>query len=199
MLQGLGKAVDTLLQLWSGEGEPTLLAILQHVAKTGLFEIPDALQAHASGAIEQAAADGSDAEEPADRQTERDIAIQAYLDTPFSQIEPMAEYLAGRAHFDTHQGVKGLEFDRVMVIMDDQEARGFLFRYDDLFGGKPAGEKTVEATRRLFYVTASRAKESLALVAYSTQTDRVRSFVLNEGWFAPEEIVSKLDEHPEAV
>jgi len=195
LLQGVSKAVDGLLELWSGAAEPSLLSVLQHVATTRLFEIPDALQAHASGAIEQAAASSSDEQEQDDRQTERDIAIQTYLKTPFSQIEPMAQYLTGRAHFDTHQGVKGLEFDRVMVIMDDLEARGFLFRYDDLFGGKPSGDKAVEATRRLFYVTASRAKESLALVAYSAQADRVMSFVLNEGWFAPEEVVTGLVEH----
>ncbi|WP_225981557.1 3'-5' exonuclease [Paracidovorax avenae] len=101
----------------------------------------------------------------------------------------MMEYLSGNAHFDTHQGVKGLEFDRVMVIMDDAEARGFSFKYEDLFGGKAAGEKTVESTKRLFYVTASRAKESLALVAYSSAPDRVQNFVLHEEWFNADEVV----------
>ncbi|WP_342335280.1 hypothetical protein [Burkholderia pseudomallei] len=57
----------------------------------------------------------------------------------------------------------------------------------------------MEATKRLFYVTASRAKESLALVAYSAATERVRSFVLNEGWFTPAEIVSELVEHPASI
>jgi DNA helicase-2/ATP-dependent DNA helicase PcrA len=101
----------------------------------------------------------------------------------------MMEYLSGEAHFDTHQGVKGLEFDRVMVIMDDAEARGFQFKYEDLFGGKAAGEKTVESTKRLFYVTASRAKESLALVAYSSAPDRVQHFLLQEDWFTADEVV----------
>lgn len=199
LLQGVSKAVSGLLELWNGTEEPSLLAVLMYVAKTNLFEIPDVLQAHASGAIERAAADSSDEDEREDHQTERDIAIQTFLRTPFSQIDPMTEYLSGRAHFDTHQGVKGLEFDRVMVVMDDSEARGFMFKYDDLFGGKPAGDKTVEATKRLFYVTASRAKESLALVAYSAATERVRSFVLNEGWFTPAEIVSELVEHPASI
>ncbi|RQU05812.1 ATP-dependent helicase [Burkholderia cenocepacia] len=191
LLQGVSEAIGGLLELWNSTDEPSLLSVLLYVAKTNLFEIPDALQPHASGAIERAATDSSDEDEREDRQTERDIAIQTFLSTPFSQIEPMAEYLSGRAHFDTHQGVKGLEFDRVMVIMDDSEARGFMFKYDDLFGGKPLGDRTVEATKRLFYVTASRAKESLALVAYSATTERVKSFVLNEGWFAPTEIVSE--------
>lgn len=64
-----------------------------------------------------------------------------------------------------------------------------MFRYEDLFGGKAAGDRTVEATRRLFYVTASRAKESLALVAYSTSPARVRSFVLQQNWFDETEVI----------
>jgi DNA helicase-2/ATP-dependent DNA helicase PcrA len=108
-----------------------------------------------------------------------------------SQVEPLREYLAGRARFDTHQGVKGLEFDRVMVIMDDTEARGFMFKYEDLFGGKTEG-KVLEATRRLFYVTASRAKKSLALVAYSSNPARVKRFVLDQGWFSENEIIDEL-------
>lgn len=189
LLDGVNSAIEKLLDLWKGGADPTLLQVLQCVAKNELFDIPEALKAHASGMIEKAAADSSAEDEKVDRQTERDLAIQAFLTAPFSQIEPMAEYLSGNAHFDTHQGVKGLEFERVMVIMDDAEARGFLFKYEDLFGGKEAGDKTVESTKRLFYVTASRAKESLALVAYSSSPERVQSFVLGQGWFSQDEVV----------
>lgn len=155
-LQQVNASIDTLMALWKDGADPTLLQVLQSVAKSNLFEIPETLQANASGAIEEAEAGASEEDEQKDRQTNRAVAIQAFLSAPFSQIEPMAEYLSGKAHFDTHQGVKGLEFDRVMVIMDDKEARGFLFKYEDLFGGKAAGDKTVESTKRLFYVTASR-------------------------------------------
>ena len=186
--------VDGLLiqleRLWDDHGDPLLLHLLQFIAKCNLLELPEALVVHGSGEIDAAASATSATNESEDRQSERDLAIQAFLKAPFSQVEPMAEYLAGKAHFDTHQGVKGLEFDRVMVIMDDSEARGFLFKYEDLFGGKSAGDKTVEATKRLFYVTASRAKESLALVAYASVPERIREFVLDQGWFDPDEIVT---------
>lgn len=187
-LDAVNAAIDLFMALWDNGADPSLLRVLKCIAEHDLLEIPEALKAHASTAKEGAAS-ASEADEKADPQTERDLAIQAFLEAPISQIEPMAGYLSGNAHFDTHQGVKGLEFDRVMVIMDDSEARGFTFKYEDLFGGKPAGDKTVETTRRLFYVTASRAEESLALVAYSSSPDRVRSFAIQEGWFAEDEIV----------
>lgn len=175
------------MELWKDGANPTLLQVLRCVAEHNLLDIPESL--HGSSLEKSAEAVASDGDEREDRQTERELAIQSFLNAPFSQIGPMMEYLSGDAHFDTHQGVKGLEFDRVMVIMDDAEARGFLFKYEDLFGGKAAGEKIVESTKRLFYVTASRAKESLALVAYSSAPDRVQSFVLREEWFNADEVV----------
>jgi len=186
-LKQVNASIDVLVELWKDGADPTLLQVLRCVAEHNLLEIPESLQASASQESTEAAA--SDEDEREDRQTERALAIQSFLSAPFSQIGPMMEYLSGDAHFDTHQGVKGLEFDRVMVIMDDAEARGFLFKYEDLFGGKAAGEKTVESTKRLFYVTASRAKESLALVAYSSAPDRVQRFVLQEEWFNADEVV----------
>ena len=186
-LKQVNFSIDVLMELWKDRANPTLLQVLRCVAEHNLLEIPESLRA--SSSEESAEAVASDEDEREDRQTERALAIQSFLNAPFSQIGPMMEYLSGDAHFDTHQGVKGLEFDRVMVIMDDAEARGFSFKYEDLFGGKVAGEKTVESTKRLFYVTASRAKESLALVAYSSAPDRVQRFVLQEEWFNADEVV----------
>ncbi len=185
-------AVDGLYSLWENSADPTLLRVLRQVASSKLLEVPERL---AAWAVEEAGAqEGEDAndDQGEDEATRRRIeTIDRLLATGFSQIAPLREYLAGRARFDTHQGVKGLEFDRVMVIMDDSEARGFSFKYEDLFGGKIEG-RTLEATRRLFYVIASRAMKSLALVAYSSTPERVKRFVIDQGWFSEEEIIEDI-------
>ena len=188
-LDEVNASIDAFMGLWNDGADPSLLDVLKKAGEHDLFEVPDILRVYAYGFMDEANVGSSEEDEKADPQSERELAIQRFLEMRFSQIEPMAEYLEGQAHFDTHQGVKGLEFDRVMVIMDDVEARGFTFKYEDLFGGKAAGDRTVEATRRLFYVTASRAKESLALVAYSTSPARVRSFVLQQNWFDETEVI----------
>lgn len=180
--------IDSLMTLWADDADPTLLQVLRKVSQTNLFEIPDLLHASVSDAMQNAAPESAE-DEPEDRQSPRSLAIEAFLKAPFSQVAPLAAYVGGDAPFDTHQGVKGLEFDRVMVIMDDIEARGFLFKYEELFSGKPAGDKTVDATKRLFYVTCSRAKRSLALVAYTRDAQRIRNYVLKEGWFADDEVI----------
>ena len=121
------------------------------------------------------------------------------MDLPISMIRKYDDYVNQHTRFDTHQGVKGLEFERVMVIIDDSEAKGFMFSYDKLFGVKEltetdikhieAGEESsIDRTLRLFYVTCTRAKESLAIIMYTSDPNKVRNQAINKGWFAEQEI-----------
>jgi DNA helicase-2/ATP-dependent DNA helicase PcrA len=90
-----------------------------------------------------------------------------------------------------------------MVLMDDDDARGFLFGYDKLLGAKAPTAADIknaqdrkgtslDRTRRLFYVTCSRARSSLALVAYSPDPAAVRAHVVAKGWFAADEVLSEI-------
>lgn len=128
------------------------------------------------------------------------IAWVNVMDLPIDIIRKYDDYVNHRTRFDTHQGVKGLEFDRVLVIIDDSEAKGFMFSYDKLFGVKDLSdtdkknlndgkETSVERTQRLFYVTCTRAKKSLAVVMYTNNAEKVKSEVIDRGWFEDAEIV----------
>lgn len=171
--------VDALIRLLDGNPAVTFGEVLNNVAETGLFVIPEILKV---GLV----SDGSKVADEEER-TDRDKGIEAFLATPFGQVRAYTKYVEGKARFDTHQGVKGLEFPRVMVIMDDREARGFMFKYDKLFSGG-AEDNQSASTRRLLYVTCSRAERSLALVAYAENPESVRKQLLANGWFKPEEI-----------
>jgi DNA helicase-2/ATP-dependent DNA helicase PcrA len=173
--------VDALVGLLDGNPAVTFRDVVQNIAETGLFAIPDLFKVALAGADIEAV------DEEEEERTERDKGITAFLAAPFGQIRAYAKYVGGKARFDTHQGVKGLEFPRVMVIMDDREARGFLFKYEKLFGGGVEDNQTA-STRRLFYVTCSRAERSLALVAYAENPERVRNQLLANAWFKSEEI-----------
>lgn len=185
------RKVEEVMDLWADDRDPLLREVLDLVLKNELLSVPDIL---ANYGVDREYDNTSNIEEleleleSVSRREEKRQAISAFLEAPFSQIEHFATYFAGKARFDTHQGVKGREFDRVMVIIDDESAKGFQFKYESLFGGGVAGDKTVEATRRLFYVTCSRAMKSLAIVGYTTAVDRVRQYVLDEGWFDENEI-----------
>jgi DNA helicase II / ATP-dependent DNA helicase PcrA len=196
-------AVEGLMKLWDS-GEPTCGAILNNVAKSGLFLLPDSL-----GSLVNRGEEGANQEaENEDPEQAEVAALEAFLAAPFSEIASYARYVTDTAEFGTHQGVKGLEFDRVMVLMDDAEARGFMFGYEKFFGAKeltPADirnetdgrDSSITRTRRLFYVTCSRAKKSLALLVYSAAPSSVHRQVIADDWFDDREIVTSLAGHEE--
>lgn len=196
-LRTANAAVSALTALWA-DREPTIGDVLDAVAASGFFAIPEVLKPLVKLRANDNKAAMPEAEQ-ADPVSGEIAALLGFLDVPFSQVEHYRLYVSGQAPFDTHQGVKGLEFERVMVIMDDQEARGFMFGYDKIFGAKEPsptdlknaaeGKETgLDRTRRLLYVTCSRAERSLALVAYTDSPAAVKAQVLANGWFSEDEI-----------
>ncbi|ENM5760225.1 UvrD-helicase domain-containing protein [Vibrio mimicus] len=189
------RAVDSLHALWVGAYEPSLNSILKEVHRSGLFILPETLAVIAA----------REEEEYQVPESERDLnlTIDAWdnaLKAKFSEFKAYVQYISDESAFGTHQGIKGLEFPRVMVVLDDEEARGFLFSYDKLFGAKPLSETDlrnqregkdtgIDRTKRLFYVTCSRAEKSLAVIAYTDKPDEVARTALSQGWFDDEEII----------
>jgi DNA helicase-2/ATP-dependent DNA helicase PcrA len=209
-LHPIRAGVGALLALNAEDSATSFLAVLRCIAEHKLFEIPAALRPFvfdepASDVVESAPFDTNKqpgvqgaSEESPPTGTE---AWRAFLETSYNQIVPFAEYVTDRGPFRTHQGVKGLEFDRVLVILDDSDTRGFLFSYDKLFEAIPLSptdrkhltESTgggITHTRRLLYVICTRAKKSLALVAYTEDSDALIASALRNEWFIQEEIES---------
>lgn len=201
-------ACESLLALITDNPEVTAYEVLNSVARQGLFAVPDSLAPFVEsvggavvvkaveGGANQNEGEGDD--DVADAGTELGAWRKA-LEAPLYQVERYDVYVQGVSQFGTHQGVKGLEFPRVLVVINDEEARGFLFAYDKFFGTKAKSkadheneavgkETSLDRTRRLFYVTCSRAKKSLAVVYYSPDPNQALDAVLQLGWFRPGEV-----------
>ena len=193
-------SVEAVFSLWDDGADPVLVDVLKVIDHEGLFGIPDVFAPILSDA------DGQRKEVEsvlADAEDDRNPAVDAWreaLSVSFSQFKAYAEYISDRSPFGTHQGIKGLQFPRVMVILDDKEARGFMFSYEKLFEAKAltktdeknrleGRETSVERTRRLFYVTCSRAQHSLAVIVYTKEVDKVASYISRVGWFQDQEVV----------
>lgn len=197
-------ACDGLLALVDAVEKPTARTVLHYVAETNLFTIPEVLAPFSAADTVVMEGNVDAADEAGDQEEGVDIKSELggwrlALEAPFDQIERYDSYVRGVSQFDTHQGVKGLEFPRVMVVISDEEARGFMFAYEKLFATKAksrtdleneaAGkETTIDRTRRLFYVTCSRAEQSLAVVFYTTVPTLARDEMIKQEWFEPGEI-----------
>lgn len=204
-------AVEALLALDPEEPATTYRDVLRCVAEHRLFEIPEALQPflpqqedptldHLDEAMQELIDAMGELNFSSGDVVSQDLdAWGSFLDTSYNQTVPYAEYVTDRGPFGTHQGVKGLEFERVLVILDDEEAGGNLFSYEKLFGAKALSatdrkhlaegtEGGLIRTRRLLYVTCTRARKSLALLAYTNDPDVLIASALRDGLFIDEEI-----------
>ena len=179
------QGIASLFALLKQKPNATFRDVAENIAKTQLFALPDSLTAALKEDRKTTLRWSNDED------AKRDKAIATFLATPFCQVDSYAEYVAGKSRFATHQGVKGLEFPRVMVIMADTEARGWLFQYDKLLSATPnvSADDEVAATRRLFYVTCSRAQQSLALVVYTNRIKDITAHLTTHDWFQQEEII----------
>lgn len=104
--------------------------------------------------------------------------LDAFVQCDIREIIAYSGYITEGSPFSTHQGVKGAEFPRVVVVLDDEEGRHNQFSYDKLLGIKELSLKdrqnksegrdsVIERTRRLLYVCASRSTEGLAIILYA--------------------------------
>lgn len=131
-------------------------------------------------------------------------SMDAFLACPASQLLPYHTYISERSPFGTQQGIKGAEFDRVLVVIDDAESSHFQFSYEKYLGLKDlsdndrkhiaAGEETtVDRTRRLFYVSCTRALKDLAVVLFTANPEQAEAHIRQLDLFEGESI------HTEAV
>lgn len=94
--------------------------------------------------------------------------LAALRAVPYSEIIALSRYLSGHSPFETKHGVKGAEFENVLVVV----GRGWnQYNFSDMleFAGDIAHipvnkQSAFERNRNLFYVACSRPKKRLAIL-----------------------------------
>ena len=185
----LAKIRNVLDELRSSNLEEMKVSeIIEFVQRNMLFAIPD----HLTLAL-------NSKEEEVDKDDKESLAWVRALQLPLRQFKAYDDYVHERTPYATHQGVKGLEFPRVLVLIDEEAAKGNMFSYEKLFNVTPLSqtdiknkemgkENSIDRTSRLFYVTCTRAKESLAILMYTSNTERAKQTAIHNGWFGKNEI-----------
>lgn len=173
--------------------------VLEPVVQGKLFDIDSRLEQAFADTSPPPAEPKVKTKEPKDDRRKR--GWHALFNSRWNELSRYRAYLSGQAELATHQIVKGSEFENVMVVMDDQDAGGFLFSYDKVFGAAELSdtdrqnieenkETTIDRTLRLLYVTCSRARESLALVLWSKDPAAALERANSGGWFKDGEVLA---------
>jgi DNA helicase-2/ATP-dependent DNA helicase PcrA len=209
LLNSLKENIQELASLMSKTGNASTLEVLRFASRVHLIRLDDRLGEY----VDPLAADNRSStaqslpieqEENPDDEGKTAHAMEAYLSCPAGQLWGYYTYINDESPYSTQQGIKGAEFERVLVILDDAEGKHNQFSYDRLLGLKELtrtdienqnqGKETIlDRTRRLFYVCCSRAKKDLAVVLYSADVETAAAKLKAARLFEPTDIHTLVD------
>ena len=106
-----------------------------------------------------------------------DVAMVKFFGCSAHELQPYERYVSEGSPFATQHGVKGAQFDRVVVVMDEEQSDYRTYNYERVFASADeraadraralAGdENTWSRTLRLLYVCCTRAKRGLVLTFF---------------------------------
>ncbi len=126
-------------------------------------------------------------------------AALRFMQCDASELWGYRKYIEKLSPFATQQGIKGAEFEKVIVVVDDQEGRSNAFSYGKYFGVTPPSDtdqghidarrdSVIGRTRRLFYVCCSRALSDLVVIIFAEDIEQMRDAITAKAFFEDEYI-----------
>jgi DNA helicase-2/ATP-dependent DNA helicase PcrA len=170
------KWADAMRRLCELRDTGTVGDVIAHLSSTGLPILSDAVERQ-----EKALADALAGGEPL---TGRAKELHALHAVSYQEIIALCEYLDGHSPFETKHGVKGDQFENVLVVFG-RGWKDYDFNHYLEMAGNPGligDQAAYERYRNLFYVAVSRPKRRLALLF--THRLEPGAMATLSGWFA---------------
>ena len=186
ILQALQNGVNILVDMLGEESNTTIKEILTHVRGNEMLLLDERFNPFLEP-------------EPVDDGSSGFKNLVAFLECGATELWAYRKYIEEESPFATQQGVKGAQFERVLVILDEEEGSHSHFSYGKYFGFVPLSERdeenieagidsVLDRTRRLFYVCCSRAVKDLAVVIFTPEVAQARAAIERVGLFPPNAI-----------
>lgn len=187
ILQRLQNSVSALVDMLAEQSNATIKEILTHVRENEMLLLDERFNPFFEP-------------EPVDDGSGGFKNLVAFLSCQATELWGYRKYIEEESPFATQQGVKGAQFERVLVILDEEEGSHSHFSYGKYFEFVPLSEKdeenieagidsVLDRTRRLFYVCCSRAVKDLAVVIFTPEVDQARAAIERGGIFPPRGIL----------
>jgi len=197
VLRETREAVQKLTEMLEGTAA-TVRDIAAFLREKNMLAFEERLDRALGLAPEDASADQAAQAHPSD------APVMAFLACPAHELWPYQRYVSEGSPFATQQGVKGAQFDRVIVVMDEEESDYNLYDYEELFGVKEIsandrkkmenGEDTGwNRTLRLLYVSCTRAKRGLVLAFFVQDPEAAVAHVVATGILPKDSVLTRDD------
>lgn len=160
----------------------TIGQVLDHVKDAKRLRIPDAVR------MVETDLSSASPEEIAESRTLKQI--NKLRDVSYQEIVALSQYLNEYTPFSTKHGVKGAEFENVLVVLGRGWNQYNWKQFLEWSQGNIPNNKlsSYERNRNLFYVACSRPKKRLALL-FTQELSAIALNTLTE-WFGEEAIIS---------
>lgn len=199
LLGDLRRFTESLQQMMEPGSGATIADVFRHVHASRVIVLDPRVLSYLNLPAEVEAEDGVNTDSAEDEYDGEELtkevsAMDAFLACQASQFWGYYKYVKDESPFSTQQGIKGAEFERVLVVLDDDEGTHVQFSYDKYLGIKPLSdqdeanrregkETAVERTRRLFYVCCTRAKKDLIVVLFTADVVAAQAKITALGLF----------------
>lgn len=189
LLHGMQEDIDTLDDMLGDESNSRIGDVMTILRDGDLFPL-DERYLHL---IE----DFVEAEIVADPAPEN--AALRFMQCQAKELWGYRRYIEKLSPFATQQGIKGAEFSKVLVVIDDKERQLPGYSYGKYFGVTPLSktdeeniatgkDSVIDRTRRLFYVCCSRALSDLVVTVFTDNPEQMQQAILDKGFFDPQDV-----------
>lgn len=164
----------------------TLGQVLRYCAHQGLIRASENLELHLERSKREEEYDASQ------HGTEKsDWLADAFLEMKGTEVETFCSFLDDNTPYSTQHGVKGEEYDDVIVVFDDVEAAWAHYTFAKLLAPKAAGspnDSQLARSRKLAYVCFSRAVKNLRVALFTPDPQSAAAELTAQGLFRDDQI-----------
>lgn len=173
---------DAMTQLIALRENGTVGQVVEHLRAKRMPRLPDS--------VEKRERELRDFDKAAGSEMPRVLEeLENLRDVAYSEVKALRRYLDGHSPFETKHGVKGAEFENVLVVVGrgwNQYNFGEMLELAGARAVPVAKEDAFERNRNLFYVACSRPRKRLAILF--TQLLSPEALATLEKWFGIETI-----------
>ena len=182
--QKVTQSMEGLTKAWK---DKTFKEIIELSKKFKLIEIPEKLSEELKRPERK-----EEYKEEEHGEDKGDWLADRFFKMKTSELKSYFDFVNNETPFSTQHGVKGEEYDKVLVFYDDIEAGWNKFSFAKLLTPQSAGKEPTEGQKKrstkLAYVSFSRAKKDLAIILFTPNVKIARQELITQGYFSDNQI-----------
>jgi ATP-dependent DNA helicase UvrD/PcrA len=173
-----------LIDMWSSK---KLGEILRFSRDKGLINVSDRLSEHLDREPRL-----EEYDDETFSQEKGDWLVDEFFQLDTGDLIPYMKFIQDETPFSTQHGVKGEEYQKVLVLFDDTEANWSTYSFSKLLAPVASGKEPTDGQRkrsyRLAYVCFSRAEEDLRIILFTLDPNQAKKELLDSELFKEEQI-----------